>query len=232
MTDKPILFSAPMVRALLEGRKTQDRRVLKPQLGSGVDQAFQFTPGHWRFIDQEGCRCHQVLRLPYTTGDRLWVREAWRATDSLDHMSPTQIGEAAKGAGYRGAWCPYITEADGVAHNWGDEDRGVPMFGDFSDTPGRFRQGMHMPRWASRLTLTVTDVRIQRVQEISYDDIAAEGIEVNKAGLVIIGKNAHSPKAAFRALWDSLNDKRNLGWEANPWVAAYTFTVETRNIDA
>ena len=85
-----------------------------------------------------------------------------------------------------------------------------------------------MPRWASRLTLTVTDVRVQRVQDISEGDIAAEGIARGFSG------GPHGEEGLyedFADLWDSLNAPRGYGWDANPWVAAYTFTVQRQNID-
>src|SRR3546814_8799302 len=82
----------------------------------------------------------------------------------------------------------------------------------------------HMPRWASRLTLEVTDVRVQRVQEITADDAEAEGI-----GQAYLGQRAiygqHAATFYFHELWDSLNAKRGYGWDANPWIAALTFTV-------
>jgi hypothetical protein len=92
-----------------------------------------------------------------------------------------------------------------------------------------------MPRWASRLTLTVTDVRVQRVQEISEADAVAEGVESDSDGW----RDYQMPNTqccgtaleSFRTLWDSLNAPRGYGWDANPFVAAYTFTVARQNID-
>jgi hypothetical protein len=186
MTDRPILFSGPMVRALLDGRKTQTRRVLKP-----TAEAFE-TP-------------------KYRTGDRLWVREAWRADSQVDAVKPSDlsIGE------------PVYFEADGAIFS-----RGCMMI-----KAGRARPSMFMPRWASRLTLTVTEVRVQRLQDIDEKDARAEGVTELEIG------TARNPcrmgyRMSFRELWDHLNDPRGYGWDANPWVAAYTFTVAHQNIDA
>ncbi|GGL91377.1 phage-like protein [Pseudooceanicola nanhaiensis] len=217
MTDRPILFSGQMVRALLEGRKTQTRRVIKsrgfpPQFcGGRYDDKNDpecwgwedFDRGEWITLDQ----WRRWTFVPYAPGDRLWVREAWASIDACTHNDPGSQALVDRGF-YRA-------------------DHPVDC-GDVS----RWRPSIHMPRWASRLTLIVTDVRVQRVQQISCDDAVAEGVEVNPAGVVLIDGVAHSGKAAFRKLWDSLNGPRGFGWDANPWVAAYTFTVHHRNIDA
>jgi hypothetical protein len=88
-----------------------------------------------------------------------------------------------------------------------------------------------MPRWASRLTLTVTDVRVQRVQEISEADAVAEGVTPSEEPNEMKWEHYAPHGVAFRTLWDSLNAKRGYGWDANPWVAAYTFTATRQNID-
>lgn len=145
MTDRPIIFSAPMVLALLEGRKTQTRRVLRPQ--PGQFNALFSDAGKWWTGDAESGEVHEVLRVPYATGDRLWVREAF-SYETLD----------VDRNGFMPPWY------------WAD---GNPASGDFTQP----KPSIHMPRWASRLTLIVTDVRVQRLQEISNDDCIAEGIE-------------------------------------------------------
>ena len=106
----------------------------------------------------------------------------------------------------------------------------------------RWKPSIFMPRWASRLTLTVTDVRVQRLQEISTDDAKSEGIpefaeDAGRIGLPAVSGidgcewDNRSSVENFRLLWDSLNAKRGYGWDANPWVSAYTFTVHRQNID-
>lgn len=161
MTDRPILFSAPMVRALLEGRKTQTRRLLKL---SGHKQFSEFgpsdTPGYdWHFRRADGCWCdhrQSDLPLPYAIGDRLWVREAWRTGNAYDDLSPAQLGGDEQ----------ILFEVDGTTIRWGPR----------CSEPGCYRHARFMPRWVSRLTLTVTDVRVQRLQDISEADCIAEGI--------------------------------------------------------
>lgn len=206
MTDRPILFSGAMVRALLDGRKTQTRRVLKDQsVFAGKEEIVR------RWPRQKG--------LGYgETGDRLWVREAWLTESrAYDDLAPSEMGGEET----------VIFEADAA---WS-----------LNKTVGRLRAGMHMPRWASRVTLTITDVRVQRLQDISEEDAVAEGVVsgtscLNGAGwfpsLPALTMGAlPTAKDAYRVLWDSINADRGFGWEANPWVVAVTFTVERRNID-
>ncbi|WP_422028117.1 hypothetical protein [Roseovarius sp.] len=198
MTDRPILFSAPMIRALLDGRKTQTRRVLKPQPSNvdGVGRWYRMSSGG------ESLNCYEI---PITPGDRVWVRETWNVPDA--YLEPRNRQTALELMNY-------------AATPWA--------------IPGRWRPSIFMPRWASRLTLTVTDVRVQRVQEISEADAMAEGIKRNIPGwfpVPGIDGSGTTARAAFAMLWDSLNAKRGFGWSENPWIAAYTFTVHHCNID-
>lgn len=143
MSDRPILFSAPMVRAILDGHKTQTRRVMKLQ----------------------------AHPCPYgVPGDRLWVREAFRFLDSFDGDSPTAVGDRCLIAGYPKPWAPTQYEADGWRDNW--MNVGTPPG---TIAAGKLRPGIHMPRWASRITLEITDVRVERLQDISNADCAREG---------------------------------------------------------
>jgi hypothetical protein len=237
MADRPILFSAPMVRALLDDRKTQTRRVLTKlrRFGQILEFERSDTPGYnWHFRDRQ-MRWHDLRHaellsyLPFAVGDRLYVREAWRSAAPLDDTSPGEMDDLL--------FPPLRYDADGRVENW-REWRGHDV--------GRFRQGMHMPRWASRLTLIVTDVRVQRLQEISEADAIAEGLEYDIDGdvdgdgrhIVIESWRAadylpwlRDPIEAYADLWDQLNGARGYGWDANPWVVAVTFTVERRNID-
>ena len=185
MKERPILMSAPMVCALIEGRKTQTRRVVALREFGPSD-----TPGyHWHFRDRRGLwndiSTERLLELcPYgVPGDRLWVRETWHHEDAscFDPKcgQPTHIF-------YR------VTEPYPESIRW--------------------RPSIFMPRWASRITLEITDIRVQRVQEISPDDIVAEGIP----------KHLNADTEYIR-LWDFLNAKRGLGWDKNPWVWAIAF---------
>lgn len=227
MADRPIIFSAPMVRALLDGRKTQTRRVLgNSGPGRGRSNIFSAQIG-WSdsYVLDPGNANWRERDTPYAPGDRLWVRECWRTASAYDDLSPSQMGGEE----------PIRYEADQTWQTWG---WGRPH------STGRHRAARHMPRWASRLTLLVTDVRVQRLQEISDDDARAEGIEPLKSGrgyydptvshdqsrsIVRFGQYYSLATHAFSALWDSIHGPD--AWDANPWVAAISFTVHRCNID-
>jgi hypothetical protein len=221
MTDRPIIFSAPMVRALLDGRKTQTRRIIK---GVARDNCMTIKKPT---KTQCGVRTHVIDAgkhglLPFAVGDRLWVRE------SIERANGEAVGYPADGT-----WLPNTP--------WPWERASRPS--------------IHMPRWASRLTLIVTNVRVQRLQDMSEDDAFAEGLEkldktIERGKVVPSGpwaanegwgsddENSYSahgwdhPRMVFADLWDSLNAERGYGWETNPWIAAVTFEVHHQNIDA
>lgn len=228
MADRPILFSAPMVRALLAGTKTQTRRLMPDQslFREGADGPEIWTgfmgwqPIAWALANRGACGKGVLPR--FLVGDRLYVREAWRTWAQYDSVAPRNF-----------------TPGTHLAY----EATENPNLG---DNVGKFRQGMHMPRWASRLTLIVTDVRVQRLQEISEADAIAEGLEhdidsdVDGHGRWITVESwrgsddlpwDRDPIEAYADLWDQLNDTRGYGWDTNPWVAAYTFEVKHGNID-
>ncbi|ORE94135.1 hypothetical protein ATO13_08676 [Stappia sp. 22II-S9-Z10] len=210
--DRPILFSGPMVRAILEGRKTQTRRVLKPQPDYGASECGYSATG-WGERDAMGrCLCTPV-RVPYAVGDILWVREAWRTGLAYEDLPPASMS--------------------GEEQILYEEDGGVVRWWPGSSEFGRRRNSIHMPRWASRLTLTVTDVRVQRVQKINEDDAKAEGA---RPAFSYPGSDAVSARPRYRwgfhELWDSINASRGFGWDVNPWVAALTFDVIRANINA
>lgn len=233
MADRPILFSALMVQALLrEARqpgtgKTQTRRVLKPQPqffdlpiyeGRGVGRV-----GHpdelWPFrcmgtATERDFQCWARRAVPpYTVGDRLWVRESWRTLQKVDCLKPRDLADDRSKVTY---------EADPKNRN--------PLW-----AFGKRRPSLFMPRWASRLTLLVTDVRVERLQDISEGDAIDEGALTvdlpthgapTERGQPPLGQ---PPSQRFRHLWNSINGPE--AWEANPWVAAVTFSVHARNID-
>ena len=202
MAERPIIFSAPMVRAMLDGRKSQTRRLLKPPYGTLEWR----RDGTWKPI------C-----LKFFPGDRLYVRETWR---------PHYLGD--------GVWNLDVSyPADGERRmicdgEFGDKDWNWPKAADRGNvTP------LHMPRWASRLTLTVTDVRVQRLQDISAKDSIAEGAHCRTCEAMgqsaCHGRGCFASIAAYRCLWNSLHGPG--AWDANPWVVALTFTVQRGNID-
>ncbi len=202
MSDRGILFSTPMVRALLADRKTQTRRLLDhdPLRPGPFFHTFDNGETDWLWTDDSG---GGRINVRYAVGDRLWVREAWRADPRLDRVRARDIDTAHPGLRY-----PATEEGEWL-------------------TNGRLRASMHMPRWASRITLIVTAVRVQRLQEISEADAIAEGVAPfnDEAGLY------HSARDAYWLLWDKLNAK-SAPWSTNPWCVAYTFTVHKQNIDS
>jgi hypothetical protein len=215
MKERPILFSAPMVRALLTGTKTQTRRVVKP---APVEDP-RWAGGFYLEGRKSGPRAmsvhapHIALACPYgAPGDRLWVRETFRFPESLDGLSPAEVGEKAIRAGYPTPWCPTQFEADGTrrtAHEW----RGF-VTPPQPNEPGRLRASMHMPRWASRITLEITGVRVERLNDISDADAAAEGWPGP-------GATSLDAMAWYSELWDEINGPG--AWESNPWVWAISF---------
>ena len=210
MTDKPILFSGPMVRAILEGRKSQTRRVLH--------QWKSMPAPHSVVLQNNTCVCRwlsgarQDIAAPKKEGDRLWVREAWSGQYVFKDTPPSKREDFA----WEGI--PYFKED---IWYWAD---GSPEFGDWE----RGRPSIHMPKWASRLTLLVTDVRVERLQDISMEDAIAEGCSgyVSKDG-----EDGESPQEQFHDLWNSINTDSGKTWEDNPWVACYSFDVIHSNID-
>ncbi|PJT24758.1 hypothetical protein CN884_07510 [Ochrobactrum sp. 30A/1000/2015] len=215
MMDKPILFSAMMVRAILREienpgtGKTQTRRVLKPQPVE-LDDATCRTHGHRGNTDYLMRKIAPRYWTRIRAGDRLWVREAWRCEARLDTRAPRDISTNYPGI-------KYIATDD--ADNFGIE--------------GRYRQAMHMPRWASRITLEVTGVGVERLQDCSREDAIAEGLEWVAPTFGITGVAASwngDPVGSYAALWDHINGPG--AWEANPWVAAYSFRPILGNIDA
>ncbi|MDJ0631063.1 MAG: hypothetical protein QNJ44_22590 [Rhodobacter sp.] len=241
MTDRPILFSGPMVRAILNGQKTQTRRVQKrPSWAAPIVDAEQDADGIWGLPAKNGC--WSALPIPQI-GDRLWVQETWadvnwegapaiafRADESLrDLMDEPEFLDHDKSFNYDDRRLAYGKHGLGFACWSSDLLNGIE---------GSWRSARFMPRWVSRLTLTVTDVRVQRLQEIGGEDCIAEGVDCSTcAASWSVGRSACNQRGCFeirqnfRTLWDSLNAKRGFGWDLNPWVAAYSFTVERRNID-
>lgn len=211
MKERPILFSAPMVRAILAGRKTQTRRVAKLNIAGRLGRlSSQWHPEH------PGA----IAACPYgQPGDRLWVREAW-AAQCHEPCEPHERG-------YQDLYSPVIRYvANGATRRF--QGNRVTGEGIYHGVVERTRPSIHMPRWASRITLEITDVRVQKLQEINIPDAMAEGIknlctpEHNDYGILGVAVAQH-PVRAFSLLWDSINLKRGFEWNANPWVWAIRF---------
>lgn len=227
MRERPILFSGPMVRAILAGNKTQTRRVVKEPIIGWLDNA----NGSHKVMDGKVYNYSFDQHLgdcPYgQPGDRLWVREAFRFAASLDRLSPNDVGEKALDAGYNTPWAPTQFEADGHrTGSWRGFDTPPAV-----TKPGKLRPGIHMPRWVCRLVLEITSVRVERLNEISETDARAEGI--SDGGCTSCGMpepcNCLDPKPdareSFVHLWMSINGTDS--WHANPWV----WVVEFRRAD-
>ncbi|AYO80141.1 hypothetical protein [Sphingobium yanoikuyae] len=235
MTDRPILFSAPMVRALLDGRKTQTRRIMKvqppkeedfggsvfglcPAVADGVKMhslnQYKNLPKHptkWDLDGSVGVARRAGFPMEYDArfaiGDRLWVKETWRAHRAYDQYRPGLIGTESR------IWY----EADGR---------------DNCDQHGKGRPSIFMPRWASRLTLVVTDVRVERLHKISEADAQAEGVDrlvMYDSGAFYAGFPEGTYRCGFAGIWSHINSAE--AWEANPWVVAVSFDVIKENID-
>jgi hypothetical protein len=201
MNERPILFSAPMVRAILAGAKTQTRRVMKPQMQvRNVADCFNsFTypkrgGGYWLWPN---AKAEILAACPYgAPGGRLWVRETW--AEVVDE----QLGGNA--IAYRADACV---------------------------DPDRWRPAIHMPRSACRIRLDIVGVRVESLQEISEADALAEGIAITGPAAhdgsaierYMVQHHVAAPVARFAALWDSLNEERGFGFATNPqvWVVEF-----------
>lgn len=250
MKERGILFSGPMVRAILDGTKTQSRRVMRPQPGLPVSR-FRLVslvpdgkPGYpeWQ---AEDIHSQLVNAFPHGTdsvkseigcpygvpGDRLWVRETWQYADWTEEGQP-YVRYASDGAVL---FHEYAGKGEELVDVWADlsDPRNVAVDGKAADR--RWRPSIHMPRWASRITLEVTEVRVQRLQEISEEDALAEGSCSRHIGSPhppwyggSLAPNSYvaSARMCFAGAWNSINAARagrGRGWESNPWVWAITF---------
>lgn len=198
MRERPILFAGRLVRAILDGRKTQTRRVVKPSYLGDADciEPLDDYPAEWS-VWADGERHGNVL-CPYgVPGDRLWVRETgWQRPE----RTPRMMREGAD------TWEKYYFDADGL-----DE----ADHAQFKEWGFKRRPSIFMPRWASRLTLEVVNVRVERLQEISEEDALAEGIRPPS-------DHGRAPnRSLYASLWDELNGRG--AWDANPWVWVVEF---------
>lgn len=238
MKEKPILFSGPMVRAIINRQKTQTRRIVSPrnsEFGSATcdfwqhadfratscfaDDGYLHVPCHCQgdaFAVTTDVRCQHCIEFglegtrhrlypKQEVGDRLWVRECWRFGFPVKSDDPSLN---IKSTQYR---ADYGSEADGIP----------------------WRPSTHMPRWASRITLEITGVRVERLNEISENDAMAEGAQKHNygtcgtlTGYKLLGEVGHTTTTTlatdwFKNLWQSINGKGS--WDANPWVWVLVF---------
>ena len=252
MTDRPIIFSGEMVRAILEGRKTQTRRPVirygnssvKRVLGPTKDGFFDFIFPEERGSSKDGIG--HLVKCPFgQVGDRLWVRETFCLEHQVerDDLPPFDDGRPIRWE-YEGAECdpegadtwlqPHYRATDPPPELAYEDSDGEPTV--------RWKPSIHMPRWASRITLEITEIRVERLQEITEEGARAEGarkftnlppdpslypygneprwsMEEPKSVRECLG----SARYAFANLWERLYAKKGLGWYANPWVWVITF---------
>lgn len=240
--ERPILFSAPMVLALLDKRKTQTRRTVKgmpeppapscherhtqkhpaPYFDSyRGDEKTAENPGrmseNWCWWQVDDRQCLPTIKCPYgKPGDLLWVREAWRLGEQLDVFNATEIAARANDVGYmKGPYGPVWYPANDAYRQWGNFDKL-----DFGN-PGRRRHARFMPRWASRITLRITNIRVERVQDISGKDARAEGFPYHPFDSSPLA--CLDPVDWYSALWESINGKGS--WECNDWVWVIGFEL-------
>lgn len=210
--EHPIIFSAPSVRAILDGRKTQTRRVIRQrEKDHGV--WVEYSPD----LGYSPASIAAQYRCPYgALGDRLWVRESWFPDTPIDGWSGDiewmGCGRPASGVPkrYRSPeHCLYGATWSGVSLKW--------------------RPSIFMPRWASRITLQVVGLGVERLQGISWFDIRAEGTscpEHDFPGGTCINE-CPSLREAFRRSWNAINGERGYRWRTNPWVWVVHFRMVT-----
>jgi hypothetical protein len=235
MKERDILFKAEMVRAILADRKTQTRRLCKDQAATSYRYVENSPVFPERWNGKEGqpytgwVAAHEGLPLLLprpcpkgAAGDKLWVRETWRAPQSWDHTKPSLIPDS-EGIGF------VADEYDGAPAGF-----------------GRTRVSIHMPRWASRITLEITGIRVERLNDILTRDCIKEGYptesieshwseevleavrqlpqEKRKLALATaprLERTSPSPREWYRALWENINGPES--WNSNPWVWVIDF---------
>lgn len=207
--EHSILFTGPMVHAILDGQKTQTRRIIKPQPIHRQNCEDYVAGWVWRFRgveyeigqDSDFWQAEAPKLCPYgVPGDRLRMLSTWAVHQKYDHLRPLQLNKRVR------VWTP-----------WQD----VPK----PDQFGKMRPGRFCPLWMRKRWMPlaeITDVRVERVQDISEEDAVAEGV---KFGTYSPNECRVCAKGAFMDLWNTLNAKRGFGWDVNPWVRALTFKV-------
>jgi len=202
MKERPILMSAAMVRAILEGRKTQTRQVIPVQPSQADMKIARVTEGprdrvgklFWAMDRGQGWD-NEYFSCQYgQPGDRLWVRETWAARPEQDNLPPSECDDT-------GIW-------------WRASLSAVPA--GYEACHGKWRPSIHMPRWASRITLEITGVRVERLQDITNNDALEEGTP----DLRTI-ENGWDMRRCFQELWEQINGAGS--WSKNPWVWVIEF---------
>ena len=221
---KPILFTDEMVRAILDGRKTKTRRPLKPQPDSVHDGAPYWNIGGyraWEFLKNPPAILRKArvntFKCPFgKVGDRLWVRETFCLEHQVESDQPPPFTD---GRPIRWEFAGMESDPEGADMWLQPHYRATDPTPElaYEDTDGeptvRWKPSLHMPRWASRITLEITDVRVERVQEIMEEEATAEGV---------LPRDGMTAVYWFSEAWDFLHGKA-FPWESNPWVWCVTF---------
>ncbi|HHR1230603.1 TPA: hypothetical protein ACS3BB_004951 [Klebsiella pneumoniae] len=196
ISERGMIFNAEMVRALLDGRKTQTRRPIKWKQTRFTEIGEREDGSKWPWSEDAEHACDFWHPCPFgAVGDRIWVREAFRV-----HSRATDVATLVYKASERNSWT--------------EQTRRVPVaVCNKPATPEKWTPSLHMPRWASRILLEITGVRVERLRSMSQDDARAEG--------VIAASGPMDAGLAFRELWDSIYGE--VSWKANPWVWVIEF---------
>ena len=232
MKERGMIFNGEMVRAILDGRKTQTRRIMAPQPANDIERCIFPNP---EVIGWKSSRRHKHGSTTAhfchygKPGDRIWVRETWGVVshsfsddglmiDWVPDRPATAIHEMPFGNGYYSGYAIYAADGD---FTWGDDDG-------YEDGRSCWKPSIHMPRAASRILLEITDVRVERLNAISEEDATAEGVPPagsllpDYPGTFLTPKGDFATaKVAFQRLWESIYGEES--WKANGWVWVISF---------
>lgn len=230
--ERPIIFNAAMVHSILEGRKSQTRRVIKPQpsehwkpycfceVDKMVDGVITDIPIGWGVSNEWG---DEAYKFPYgEKGDELWVRETCRAEELEDGLDGVRY--------LADDFFKSIENSQEAMEDW------FHLYG-YAGKRGAKVPSIHMPRWASRIQLKIKNVRVERLQDISEADAKAEGLKYHNLYKEWGGVEPHPasrpdcpqwrwytrPKDAFQYLWQFINGEDS--WDSNPWVWVVDFSM-------
>jgi hypothetical protein len=221
--ERPIIMSAESVRAILSGRKTQTRCVIKPQPNIPVSG----HPASQSELLRDWMRNHPC---PYKVGMTLWVRETWRIV-GWSEGEPYWIEYKSDGACLEEPGDSQEYDDDKYIQYWIEssddcdeakiptDENGIYIFGENEKIPTRWRSPIYMPRWASRITLEITGARAERLQDITDTGGMYEGWICDPNDLDYL------PRQWYRELWDSINARRGFPWDSNPWCWCVIFKM-------
>lgn len=207
MKERPIIFSTPMVQAILEGRKSQTRRIVKPT----KDKYFGCELSQNELAGEINSGDHENSKFG-TIGDLIWVRENWRVAQQHNSIRPIDLNFERGLTIFYSAGGSRSHNSDGVYVNDNNYTQGVP------DWIGKVRPSIHMPRLAARIFLEITDVRVERLHDISESDAEAEGCEPYR---LPCHPDIGPFKAGYSVLWESINGAGS--WDRNQYVWVISF---------